>query len=38
MSRDLVCYKFTMAERCSKIANKFSDFSENIGAVVTQFI
>ena len=40
ISRDLVCYKFTTAERCSKIADKFSDCSKNItaGAVVTQFI
>ena len=40
ISHDLVCYKFTTAERCSKIAKKFSDFSENIssGAVAPQFI
>ena len=30
ISRDLVCFMFTTAERCSKIDSKFSDLSENV--------
>ena len=41
ISRDLVCFKFTTTERCSKISRKLSDLSENItftsGVVVSQF-